>query len=71
MHGTGVLELLGALGLVLARARPAAGWCLAALFVCLLPANVHAARAFRIPEQLTYVAVAVTASRSHARRPLR
>ncbi|MCF3133683.1 DoxX family protein [Streptomyces olivochromogenes] len=81
VHGTGVLELLGALGLVLARSRPAAGWCLAVLFVCLLPANVHAARAdvplvadplwFRIPEQLTYMAVAVAASRSHARSPLR
>jgi uncharacterized membrane protein len=70
VSATGVLELLGALGLVLERTRVAAGWCLAALFACLLPANVHAADVplwFRIPEQLVYFAVAVAAARSRAR----
>jgi hypothetical protein len=48
-----------------------------ALFVGLLPANVHAARAhdplvhdplwFRIPEQLGYFAVALAAARSRTR----
>ncbi|MEQ0558723.1 hypothetical protein ABJI51_06560 [Amycolatopsis sp. NEAU-NG30] len=73
---TGVLELAGALGLVVARTRRAAGWCLAALFVCLLPANVHAVAAdvalggqappplwARLPEQAVYIAVAVAAAR--------
>jgi uncharacterized membrane protein len=77
---TGVLELLGALGLVVARTRRAAGWCLAALLVGLLPANVHAALAdvplgdepptplwLRIPEQAGYVAVALAAARSRTR----
>jgi hypothetical protein len=41
---TGLLEALGALGLVLPRMAPAAGWCLAALMVAMFPANVHAAR---------------------------
>jgi uncharacterized membrane protein len=77
VYVTGGLELLGALGLVLDRTRAAAGWCLAALFACLLPANVHAAAAgvplvdvplwFRIPEQLAYLAVAVAAAKSRRR----
>jgi uncharacterized membrane protein len=74
---TGVLELLGALGLVLAATRRAAGWSLAALFVALLPANIYAAVEQvpfaggeasplwqRVPEQLLYLAVAVWAARS-------
>lgn len=40
---TGVLELLGAAGLVLTATRRLAGYALAALFVGLLPANIHAA----------------------------
>ncbi|WP_449064234.1 DoxX family protein [Planomonospora algeriensis] len=42
---TGVLELAGAVGLVLPATRRAAGICLALLFVLMLPANVHAALA--------------------------
>ena len=41
---TGVLELLGAIGLFLRATAPAAGICLALLLLALFPANVHAAR---------------------------
>lgn len=41
---TGVLELLGALGLLLPITAPLAGVCLAALLVAMFPANVKAAR---------------------------
>lgn len=75
---TGVLELAGAVGLVLGRTRWAAGICLALLFVLLLPANVHAAVAGvglpsplwqRIPEQVLYIAIALWAAVSSANRP--
>ncbi|MFC7549519.1 hypothetical protein [Plantactinospora sp. GCM10030261] len=73
---TGVLELLGALGLIISRTRRAAGYCLALLFVALLPANIHAAIAGvtlagepaaplwqRIPEQVIYIAAALWVGR--------
>jgi uncharacterized membrane protein len=73
---TGVMELLGAAGLVIAAPRWVAGHALAALFVALLPANIHAAVADvpfaggeatplwqRIPEQVLYVAVALWVAR--------
>lgn len=41
---TGVLEMLGALGLLLPATRTAAAICLAALLVAMFPANVRAAR---------------------------
>ena len=41
---TGVLELLGALGLLLLVTAPLAGMCLALLLVAMFPANVKAAR---------------------------
>ncbi|MER6948807.1 hypothetical protein ABT294_32780 [Nonomuraea sp. NPDC000554] len=76
VYATGVLELLGAAGLVLSATRRAAGIALAVLFVLLLPANVHAAVAgtpfngevatplwFRIPEQVLYIGVALWAAR--------
>lgn len=79
---TGVLELLGALGLVLTRTRRVAGVGLVALFVVLLPANIYAAIAdiafngapatplwFRIPEQLLYIVVALWAARVHREVP--
>jgi uncharacterized membrane protein len=72
VYATGVLELLGVLGLVLAATRRPAGLALAALFVLLLPANVYAAVAgvpfhggaaaplwLRVPEQALYVAAAL------------
>ncbi|WP_329004474.1 hypothetical protein OHA18_13870 [Kribbella sp. NBC_00709] len=74
---TGVLELLGAAGLVIAATRKPAGYALAALFIALLPANIHAAVAHvpfaggeatplwqRIPEQLLYLAVALWVART-------
>lgn len=74
---TGVLELLGAAGLVIAATRRPAGYALAALFVGLLPANIHAAVADvpfaggeatplwqRIPEQVLYIAVALWVART-------
>jgi uncharacterized membrane protein len=79
---TGVLELLGAVGLVIAATRWAAGYALAALFVSLLPANIHAAVADvpfaggeatplwqRIPEQILYLAVALWVARA-SRTPM-
>lgn len=74
---TGVLELLGALGLVLAVTRRAAAASLALLFAALLPANVYAALAhipfngaeatplwLRVPEQLLYIGVVLWIARS-------
>jgi uncharacterized membrane protein len=78
---TGVFELLGAVGLVIAATRKPAGYALAALFVGLLPANIYAAVADvpfaggeatplwqRIPEQVLYIAVAVWVARTATRR---
>lgn len=72
VYATGVLELLGAVGLVLGGTRRAAGTGLAVLFVLMFPANVHAALAgvplgdepptplwFRVPEQVLFIAVAL------------
>ena len=76
VYATGVLELLGALGLVIAVTRRAAAFSLAALFVLLLPANVYAALAgvpfhggeasplwLRIPEQVLYVGAVLWVAR--------
>jgi uncharacterized membrane protein len=41
---TGLLELAGAIGLLVPRARTAAAWGLIALLVAMFPANVQAAR---------------------------
>ena len=41
---TGVLELLGAIGLLLPALAPAAAACLALLLIAMFPANVRAAR---------------------------
>lgn len=43
--GTGVVELIGALGLLLPRSLSAAAYGLIALLIAMFPANVHAARA--------------------------
>ncbi|NRQ38057.1 hypothetical protein HII36_40445 [Nonomuraea sp. NN258] len=78
---TGVLELAGAVGLVLTGTRRAAGICLAIMFVLMLPANIYAAVAGvelggepasplwqRIPEQLVYIGVALWAAFDSSRR---
>ena len=44
---TGLLELLGAIGLLLPATRAAAAVCLAALMVAMFPANIYAAGAKR------------------------
>jgi uncharacterized membrane protein len=41
---TGVLELLGAVGLLYPYTARSAGFCLSLLLFCLFPANVRAAR---------------------------
>ncbi|MEU8003502.1 hypothetical protein AB0B66_20285 [Catellatospora sp. NPDC049111] len=77
VYATGVLELLGAIGLVLTRTRRVAGFGLAVLFLLLLPANVYAAVADvpfhgeaasplwqRISEQVLYIGVALAAALS-------
>ena len=66
---TGLLELLGAAGLLLSRTRSVAAYGLVALLVAMFPANVHAARArlqiagrpasplaLRLPLQLFWIA---------------
>jgi uncharacterized membrane protein len=40
---TGILEILGAIGLLIPQVRTAAGICLALLFVTMFPANINAA----------------------------
>ncbi len=73
---TGVLEILGALGLIVTRTRRAAAYCLVLLFAVMLPANIYAATAEipfagepasplwqRIPEQILFAAVALWATR--------
>lgn len=44
VYATGVLEFLGAAGLLLPQTRSLAGICLIALLVAMFPANVRAAR---------------------------
>src|SRR5262249_51575651 len=44
VSATGVLEVLGAIGLMVPRALPTAAYGLIALLVAMFPANVHAAR---------------------------
>ncbi len=43
IYFTGVLELMGAIGLLLPRFRSASGICLIALLIAMFPANVNAA----------------------------
>ncbi|GAA0671677.1 hypothetical protein GCM10010193_24930 [Kitasatospora atroaurantiaca] len=75
VYATGVLELLGALGLVVAATRSTAGIGLAALFVLMLPANIYAAIDdvplngepatplwFRVPEQMVFITIALWAA---------
>ena len=70
VYFTGVCEILGAFGLLVPRVRVAAALALIVLFVAILPANVHAARAgltlrgkpvtplaLRVPMQILFVAL--------------
>lgn len=50
---TGVLELLGAIGLLLPATRVAAAICLLLLMLAMFPANVYAARMPDPPESMT------------------
>lgn len=72
VYATGVLELAGAVGLVVTGTRHWAGLGLAALLVIMIPANIHAALEdiplngeaatplwFRIPEQIVYFTLAL------------
>src|SRR5262245_1474439 len=69
VSATGVLELFGAIALLVPRALPAAAYGLIALLVAMFPANVHAAREglmiagrratpllWRVPMQLFWIA---------------
>ena len=72
---TGILELLGAVGLLIPATAPAAALCLAILLVAIFPANVHAAReqlriagqrvpplAIRLPMQLLFIGALLAAA---------
>ena len=82
IYATGVLELLGAAGLVIGATRWAAGLGLATLYLLLLPANVYAAvadvpfagsaptpLAQRIAEQVLYIAIALAVTARSDRAP--
>ncbi|GGU93351.1 hypothetical protein GCM10010182_06090 [Actinomadura cremea] len=82
VYATGVLELGGALALVLEPGRRAAGLGSAVLFVVMLPANVYAALKdvplgdapatplwFRVPEQILFIAVALWAAAERSGGP--
>jgi uncharacterized membrane protein len=69
---TGILEVLGAIGLLIPQVRTAAGICLAILFVAMFPANIKAAIKkvplrgrpatplwLRLPMQVLFIALAV------------
>ena len=70
VYFTGVCEILGAFGLLVPRVRVAAALGLILLFVAVLPANIHAARAgvtlrgkpvtrlaVRVPMQILFIAL--------------
>ena len=72
VFATGVLEILGAIGLLVPETRRLAAWGLALMLLALFPANVSAARrgltlrgkpvtplAIRLPIQLLFLAVAL------------
>ena len=76
VYSTGICEIAGAVGLLLPEFRRAAAYALIAFFMCVLPVNIHAARAgvtlrgkpatnlwLRIPMQVLFIAIAFWASR--------
>ena len=77
VHLTGVLEVVGAVGLLIPATRDLAGLCLALLVVAMFPANVSAAMKgmpmrgrpptslwLRVPMQLLFVALTLWASQA-------
>lgn len=69
---TGLLEILGAIGLLISQVRTASGICLAILFVTMFPANINAALKqvslrgkpatplwLRLPMQVLFIALAL------------
>jgi uncharacterized membrane protein len=75
---TGVLEWVGAVGLLVPATQRLAGWALIALFIALLPANIHAARSqltlrgrpatalrWRVPLQLIFIGLTWWSSCMH------
>jgi uncharacterized membrane protein len=76
---TGILELLGAIGLLMPRIATVAAYALSALLVAMFPANVRAARAgvlvvgrratpliWRLPLQLFWIAALLWVARASA-----
>jgi uncharacterized membrane protein len=79
VYVTGVAEVLGAIGLFVASMRRVTGFCLAALFVFMLPANIYAAVEdipfngeapaplwLRVPMQALYIGIAVWVAQASA-----
>lgn len=77
IYVTGILELLGAVGLVIPQTRPIAGICLAILFIAMFPANWYAVRNaipvagrpatplwVRLPMQILFIFLALSSARS-------
>jgi uncharacterized membrane protein len=77
VHLTGVLEVLGAVGILASSTRELAGLCLVLLMVAMFPANVNAAMKgvpmggrpptplwLRAPMQLLFVALTLWASQA-------
>jgi uncharacterized membrane protein len=83
VYTSGVLEYLGALGLVISLTRAATGIGLAVLFILMLPANIYAAAEhvplngdpatplwFRVPEQALFITIALWSTRPSRRPPI-
>jgi len=84
VYFTGLCEIAGAIGLLAPRTRRAAAWALIALFLAILPANLHAARAGltlagnpvtpegkRIAVQVLFIVLTWWAGVRHASSPVR
>lgn len=52
---SGILELLGAVGLVVPASRVVAGWCLLALLVAVFPANIKILAAARAADSPSWI----------------
>jgi uncharacterized membrane protein len=76
VYATGVLEIAGAIGLLVPRFRRVAGACLAVLFAAMFVANIHASRAgaglggepptpmlLRAPMQVLFIVIALWSTR--------